>query len=139
LGLAGIAALAKGLHVTFTDIDETALRFAADNARVNGFDDFRTALLDFRAPPKVSKFPAVIGSDLIYEDRLVNPLIDLLHAVLLPDGVCLIADPDRQAARRFRWQLGEAGFDVQAAPLTLGEPGGDVVKGTLYRIRFADL
>src|SRR5262249_33857154 len=36
LGLPGIAALAQGLHVTFSDYDATALQFAADNARANG-------------------------------------------------------------------------------------------------------
>src|SRR3954471_20543292 len=37
LGLPGIAALSQGLHVLFSDYDATALRFAADNARLNGF------------------------------------------------------------------------------------------------------
>src|SRR5437762_3813775 len=36
LGLPGIAALSQGLHVLFSDYDATALRFAADNARLNG-------------------------------------------------------------------------------------------------------
>src|SRR6202158_3790574 len=51
LGLPGIAALAKGLRVTFSDYDGTALRFAADNARANGFADFQTLQLDWRYPP----------------------------------------------------------------------------------------
>src|SRR5579871_4700713 len=41
LGLPGITALAMGLRVTFSDYDATALRFAADNARLNGFEDFQ--------------------------------------------------------------------------------------------------
>src|SRR5687767_172820 len=40
LGLPGIAALARGLHVIFSDYDATAVRFAADNARLNGFTGF---------------------------------------------------------------------------------------------------
>src|SRR6516164_6134817 len=52
LGLPGIAALAVGLRVTFSDYDATALRFAADNARVNGFEAFRTMQLDWRWPPE---------------------------------------------------------------------------------------
>src|SRR5215472_2380055 len=38
LGLPGIVALSRGLRVTFSDYDPCALRFAADNARLNGFD-----------------------------------------------------------------------------------------------------
>src|SRR5262245_57326383 len=110
LGLAGVACLARGLNVTFSDVDETALTFAAANARLNGFPDgWRTMPLDFRCPPEGERFPVVIGSDLMYEERLVEPLIGLLDTVLEPDGVCLIADPDRLPARVFRWRLEEAG------------------------------
>src|SRR4051794_35607433 len=35
LGLAGIACLSRGLDVTFSDVDETAVAFAANNARLN--------------------------------------------------------------------------------------------------------
>jgi predicted nicotinamide N-methyase len=137
LGLAGIAAMARGHRVTFSDVDETALKFAEDNARLNGFTQFRTQLLDFRAPPCDEKYPIVIGSDLMYEERLVDPLVNLLHAVLAADGICLITDPDRTPARVFRWKLAEAGFDVKPELVRAGEPGGERTKGTLYRIRHA--
>ncbi len=137
LGLAGIAALARGLAVTFSDVDETALQFAATNARLNGFTEFRTIPLDFRSPPDDVKYPIVIGSDLMYEERLVDPLVGLLRAVLAPDGVCLIADPDRTPARVFRWKLAEAGYEVTPELVRAGEPGGERTKGTLYRIRRA--
>lgn len=135
LGLAGIAGLARGLRVTFSDVDETALAFAAANARLNGFTEFRTIPLDFRCPPADVKYPVVIGSDLMYEERLVDPLVGLLRAVLAPGGVCLIADPDRTPARVFRWKLGEAGYDVTPWLVRAGEPGGGRTKGTLYRIK----
>jgi predicted nicotinamide N-methyase len=135
LGLAGIACLARGLRVTFSDVDETALVFTAANARLNGFAEFDTLPLDFRCPPEDVNYPVVIGSDLMYEERLVDPLVGLLRAVLAPGGVCLITDPDRTPARVFRWKLAEAGYDVATEPVRAGEPGGHRVKGTLYRIR----
>jgi predicted nicotinamide N-methyase len=136
VGLAGVAALARGLRVTFSDLDETAVAFAAANARLNGFaDGFRTLPLDFRCPPADVKYPVVMGSDLMYEERLVDPLVGLLRAVLAPGGVCLITDPDRTPAKVFRWKLAEAGYDVTPELVRAGEPGGPRVKGTLYRIR----
>lgn len=135
LGLAGVAALARGLDVTFSDVDETALAFAAANARANGFTTgFRTLPLDFRCPPTDAKYPVVIGSDLMYEEAMVDPLVGLLRAVLAPGGVCLITDPDRTPARVFRWKLAEAGYDVKPELVRAGEPGGGRTKGTLYRI-----
>ena len=135
LGLGGIACLARGLDVTFSNVDETALTFAAANARLNSFSAFHTMPLDIRCPPDDRTYPVVIGSDLMYEERLVNPLVGLLHAILRTGGVCLIADPDRLAARVFRWKLEEAGFSVATAIIRAGEPGGERTKGTLYRIR----
>ena len=46
LGLPGIAALARGLRVIFSDYDATAIRFAANNARLNGFDNFAELAFD---------------------------------------------------------------------------------------------
>ena len=135
LGLAGIACLARGLSVTFSDVDETALAFTGANAHLNGFDTFKTILLDFRSPPDDRKYPVVIGSDLMYEERLVNPLVGLLKAVLAPGGICLIADPDRTAARVFKWKLQEVGYEVTTELIRAGEPGGERTKGTIYRIR----
>src|SRR5438128_178905 len=47
LGLPGITALSKGARVTFSDYDAAALRFAADNARLNGFHNFDTLQMDW--------------------------------------------------------------------------------------------
>jgi predicted nicotinamide N-methyase len=135
LGLAGVACLARGLAVTFSDLDETALAFAAANARLNGFTSFRMMPIDFRCPPEDRKYPVVIGSDLMYEERLVNPLVCLLKAVLAPGGVCLITDPDRTAAKVFKSKLMEVGYEVSTEFIRAGEPGGERTRGTLYRIR----
>src|SRR5207244_3110406 len=40
LGLPGVAALARGLRVIFSDRDRTALRFAGSNAALNGYTNF---------------------------------------------------------------------------------------------------
>lgn len=137
LGLGGIAALAKGLRVTFSDCDETAVGFAAANARLNGFTAFATLPVDLRSPPPGVTFPVVIGSDLMYEQRLVEPLAGFLKAVIAPDGVALITDPDRLSARSFRWAAGQAGLVAEPSFIRAGEPGGERVKGTLYRITHA--
>lgn len=135
LGLPGLAALARGLRVIFSDYDRTALRFAAANARLNGFTDFETLLLDWRCPPTDLRVPVVLGADLVYETRAVEPLAALIKRVLAPDGVCLLTDQDRKPAVALREELPRAGLVFTAQMIRAGEPGGRRWKGTLYRIR----
>jgi predicted nicotinamide N-methyase len=134
LGLPGIAALAKGLRVTFTDYDATALKFAANNAQANGFNEFETLQLDWRYPPPDLKFPLVLGADLIYETRSVEPVVNLIKQVLTPNGVALLADQDRIPTEQFRQALTDRGFLFTTKIMHAGEPGGRRVKGSLYRI-----
>jgi predicted nicotinamide N-methyase len=134
LGLPGIAALAQGLRVTFSDYDRTALRFAADNARANGFEDFRLLPLDWREPPAELRVPLLLGSDLIYELRNVEPIIALIKRILAPGGQCLLTDQDRIPSQRLREALAEAELPFTTKVLHAGEPGGRRVKGTLYCI-----
>jgi predicted nicotinamide N-methyase len=134
LGLPGIAALSRGLRVTFSDYDATAIRFAAANARLNGFEDFRTLHFDWRQPPAELKVPVVLASDLVYEIRNVAPLVGLIKQVLLPGGVCLLTDADRAPSHLLRETLASEGLTFTTKPMHAGEPGGRRLKGTLHRI-----
>src|SRR5208337_2231673 len=123
LGLPGVVALFKGLRVTFSDYDATALRFAADNARINGFDDFRTLQMDWRFPPADLRVPVLLASDLIYELRNVEPLVNLVKHVLLPDGICLLTDQDRIPSYSLGETLSAEGFEFTTQIARAGEPG----------------
>jgi predicted nicotinamide N-methyase len=135
LGLPGIVALAAGLKVTFSDYDPCALRFAADNARLNGFDDFRTMLLDWRHPPADLRAPILLAADLVYEVRNVEPLVRFIKQVLAPGGLCLLTDQDRVPAQAFRDALAAEALPYTTRVVRAGEPGGRRLKGTLYRIQ----
>ena len=134
LGLAGIVALTRGLRVTFSDYDTAALAFAAHNARLNGFTDFRVLRLDWRQPPQDLRVPVVLGSDLIYEVSSVEPLVGLLGRVLQPGGLALVTDQERVPAQLLREQLSGAGLTFTTQTVRAGEPGGRRYKGTLYRL-----
>jgi predicted nicotinamide N-methyase len=135
LGIPGLTALACGLQVTFTDYDRTAVKFAANNARRNKLYDFKALPLDWRHPPADLKVPVILGADLTYETRNIDPLVKLIKQVLLPGGVCLLTDQDRTPAPLLRETLGYAGLRYDQELVRAGEPGGYRVQGTLYRIR----
>jgi predicted nicotinamide N-methyase len=132
LGLSGIVGLARGLRVTFSDVDAAAVQLAAANARLNGFTDFETAAIDLRATPD-RRFPVLLAADVCYELRLTEAVAAYIRAALAPGGLALVADTDRHSARPFRCLLEQAGLSVAVSPVKVGEPGG-VQKGFLYRI-----
>jgi predicted nicotinamide N-methyase len=134
LGLPGIVALSVGLNVTFSDYDACALRFAADNARLNGHDQFRTMQLDWRHPPDDLRMPVLLASDLIYELAIVAPVVAFIKKVLLPGGLCLLTDQDRVPSLVLKDALVGAGLSFTTKLMRAGEPGGLRSKGTLYRI-----
>jgi predicted nicotinamide N-methyase len=135
LGVPGLTALACGLRVTFSDYDLTAVRFAANNARRNKLYDFKTLPLDWRCPPDDLRVPVILGADLTYETRNIDPLVKLIRKVLIPGGVCLLTDQDRTPAPLLREALGYAGLRYETQTVRTGEPGGYRVQGSLYRIR----
>ncbi len=135
LGVPGLTALASGLHVIFSDYDLTALHFAAANARRNKLFDFKTLPLDWRLPPSDLRVPVILGADLTYETRNIDPLVKLIRKILLPGGICLLTDQDRTPAPLLREQLGYAGLKYETETVRAGEPGGYRLQGTLYRIR----
>lgn len=135
LGLPGIVALSRGVRVTFSDYDATALRFAAENARLNGFHDFRLLQMDWRNPPADLCVPVLLASDLVYEQRNVEPLVLLIKRLLAPEGLCLLTDQDRIPAAALRETMLAEGLEFTTQAVRAGEPGGRRVKGTLYRIQ----
>ncbi len=134
LGLPGIVAISRGLKVTFSDYDACALQFAADNARLNGYENFGLLRLDWRNPPDTLRMPIILASDLIYEIRNVAPLVEFIKKVLQPGGVCLLTDQDRIPSQVLRDTLQMEGLPYTTQILRVGEPGGRRLKGTLYRI-----
>lgn len=133
LGLPGLAALTRGVDVTFSDYDATALEFVRRNARHNGLPLPKVLQLDWYFPPQ-SQFPILLAADLIYELRNIPPLIRLIKQMLAPVGVCLLTDQDRVPSSVLKQKLSDEGLPFTTQMLRAGEPGGTRYKGTLYRI-----
>ncbi len=134
LGLPGIVALSLGLRVTFSDYDACALRFAADNARLNDFADFQVLQMDWRQPPEDLRVPFLLASDLVYELRHVEPLVAFIKKVLSPGGCAWLTDQDRIPAQALRETLAGQGLPYTTQVLHVGQPGSRRLRGTLYRI-----
>jgi predicted nicotinamide N-methyase len=103
LGLVAIAAAVAGGRVLATDWSAEAIRFTAVNAQKN---DARveTAVVDWSAPREIvtrSPWQLVLGSDVLYERRNVDKMLDLLPRLVDRAGEVWIADPGRQSSMDF--------------------------------------
>ena len=87
----------------------------------------------FRTTP--GRTGLLLAADLIYELRNIEPLVAFIKQVLLPDGVCLLADQDRIPMHALRQSLEAEQLPYTTQIVRAGEPGGRRLKGTLYRIR----
>lgn len=135
LGLAGLAAMACGLRVQFSDYDATPLRFVDRSVLANRFDPARyaTRLLDWRALP-AERFPVILGADVLYERRLVPLVARVIDQVLAPGGQALLAGPYRRATEDLPGCLEQAGLAWSVEHVTAATEQGDSVRGTLHRV-----
>lgn len=137
LGLAGLVALAHGLRVTFTDYDESPLNFIHQSAAANRFppSSFSTRLLDWRSLP-AETFPIILGADILYEQRLIPLVANLLSHMLspTPGALALIADPYRVAAEAFPAHVQSLGLLCESLPIKSQTQGLGLLRGTLHRI-----
>jgi predicted nicotinamide N-methyase len=117
LGLPSIAASMAGGRVLATDWSPDAVRATADNAGRNGVE-VETGVVSWDAPDAIvdrAPWRYVLASDVLYERRNVDLLLDLLPRLVDHSGHVLIADPSRAPAERFlelatqRWHLRSTG------------------------------
>jgi predicted nicotinamide N-methyase len=135
LGLAGLVALGRGLRVQFSDYDRAPLEFVARSVAENGLDETRysTRILDWRDLPD-ERFPVILGSDVIYEPKLVPLVANVLATMLAAAGVGLIASPYRIAARGFPAAVEALGLNCRAEPVSAQTEDRRLITGTVYRV-----
>jgi predicted nicotinamide N-methyase len=102
LGLPSLAAALAGGRVLATDWSADSVAMTARNAERNGVTlDATVFRWDAPAGPLGPPWPLVLASDVLYEDRNVDPLLALLPRLTAASGEVWLADPGRAPAERF--------------------------------------
>jgi len=118
LGLPSIAAALAGGRVLATDWSPDAVRATAVNAERNGVD-VETLQCSWAEPDTIVEcgpWPLVLASDVLYEARNVDLLLDLLPRLVDQTGLVLLADPGRVPAERFLAAAPERGWTLRSVP-----------------------
>jgi predicted nicotinamide N-methyase len=103
LGLVSIAAAIAGGRVLATDWSSESIRFTRSNATRNDVQ-LETEIVDWAEPQSLlerAPWPLVLGSDVLYERRMVDQMLDLLPRLVDDRGEVWLADPGRRHSVAF--------------------------------------
>jgi predicted nicotinamide N-methyase len=116
LGLPAIAAALAGGRVLATDWSPDSVAMTVRNARRNEVA-LDAEVFRWDGPPEAlgPPWPLVIASDVLYEERNVAALLDLLPRLAAARGEVWLADPGRAPAARFL-ELAAETWRVDAMP-----------------------
>ena len=116
LGLPSIAAARAGGRVLATDWSLDAVRATATNAELNDVEIETLRCAWEEADPLVARGPwqLVIASDVLYEHRNVDQLLELLPRLVAERGLVLLADPGRAPSERFLERARDEGWMVRS-------------------------
>jgi predicted nicotinamide N-methyase len=131
-GLVGIAALACGLDVTFSDYVPLTVELALENAARNGFDGAKGVVLDWRQPHD-ERFPMIVAADVTYDRENLDPLLGVLDRMLADGGEAWFGDGGRGPAGEFVRRAGDRGWSVSLFD-ELDRPATSPVLGRCQRI-----
>src|SRR5262245_51995501 len=110
-GLVGIAALARGLDVTFSDYVPLAIELALENAARNGFPLAKGLVLDWRQP-LAEPFEFIVAADVTYDRANIDPLLTVLDQMRDPGGEAWFGDAGRGPAAEFLNRSLDRGWSV---------------------------
>lgn len=85
----------RGATLVSLDIAMPGCIFAAANLERHGIPS-RILCADWRLPPFKTRFDRVVASDVLYEERWVQPVLAFMESALADDGVAYVVDPCRK-------------------------------------------
>ena len=91
LGLPSIVAASCGHRITFSEGNADAMRFARASAELNAAASMQLAAHDWRRPGEIGRFDLLLGSEVLYRQDDLLPLMRLFDACLAPGGQIVLS------------------------------------------------
>ncbi len=119
LGVTAIAALSVGADLIITDYADESLQLAAYNISENSLPEPAAMQMNWREPSREFReftgegFPVVLAADVLYEQRDIEPLLEIAEWLVAPGGLLWLAEPRRKSAELFIEQALHRGWTDQ--------------------------
>ncbi|MFN3649027.1 MAG: class I SAM-dependent methyltransferase [Armatimonadota bacterium] len=120
-GLPGIVAASLGARVAQTDRHELALHVCRLNGERNGVRGVEHRQVDWTEWTDPERYDFIIGSDILYAERIHPALRRIFESNLAQGGRVLLADPLRAPCIRFMEGLEADGWEVRMTRWDLGD------------------
>lgn len=102
MGVTGLFLGAFGHKVTITDYEEDALELLRMNVERNGLNNVSVRKLDWNNPDLTGRYDIICGSELVYKERSIGPIINLFRKYLQPEGTVFLShDLQRKCMIKF--------------------------------------
>jgi predicted nicotinamide N-methyase len=102
MGISGLFLAAHGHRVTITDYEQDALELLQMNVELNRLRNVSVSKLDWHNPDLPGKYDIICGSELVYSEASIEPIIDLFRRYLRPGGMVVLAhDVQRMCLIKF--------------------------------------
>ena len=137
-GLPGIVAASLGAHVVQTDRHEVPMLLCRRNAEENGATNLEHRLADWTLWDDMTRYDWIIGSDILYSEKMHEHLRPIFEANLAPGGRILLSDPFRPISLRFLDALEQSGWRITVAKWTVGEASSPRAIGVFELSRVGD-
>jgi predicted nicotinamide N-methyase len=112
MGFVSVVATHLGLNFTLTEYDAHALDFARANALINKCPTLVIRKLDWNKPDLQDMFDYIVGSEILYKEESIQPLLKLFKKLLKPTGKVILVGEIRKHDRAF-YKAMEPFFDLK--------------------------
>jgi methyltransferase-like protein 23 len=127
VGLPGLAARRHGARVVQTDHDGLALALCRHNAILNKVSGIEQFIGDWRDWTHATRYPLIIGADIIYDTADYALLEQVFRTNLAPGGEVILTDPKRLQTIALFTVMEDAGWVIsiteRAIPALIETPG----------------
>jgi predicted nicotinamide N-methyase len=120
-GLPGIVAASLGARVLQTDRQELALALCRGNVERNAVQHVEHRLADWTLWDDTAQYDWILGSDILYAEKMHEHLRPIFDTNLRPGGRLLLSDPFRRFSLRLLEALERDGWNIALTKWTVGE------------------
>jgi predicted nicotinamide N-methyase len=139
LGLASLVIHRRLGDITASDCHPLTEAFLRANLLLNHLPALKYSTGNWgRANPALGEFDLIIGSDVLYERGLPEPLADFIQLHAARQAEVLIIDPNRSNRSAFNRRMDAHGFALTETPIDAPLHDGSPYRGRLLRYRRQD-